>query len=88
MRPCPRCGGEDFFTPEKIAALAAGLPAAASLADEAVRAERLAACEKCPALRENVLCAYCGCFVLFRSRPAKSYCPHPEGNKWENRVVQ
>jgi hypothetical protein len=83
-RPCPRCGGEGFFAPEKIAALAAELPGSSSLAAEAVRAKRLLACGKCQALREKVLCAYCGCFVLLRSRPAQSYCPHPEGDKWEN----
>ncbi|MDR0598565.1 MAG: DUF6171 family protein, partial [Treponema sp.] len=69
--------------PEKLAALAAGLPAAASLAAEGVRQARLDVCEKCDALRENVLCAYCGCFVLFRARPARSYCPHPAGDKWK-----
>jgi hypothetical protein len=33
-------------------------------------------------LKGAVLCAHCGCFVLFRARPADSYCPHPEGGKW------
>ena len=83
-RPCPRCGsGPEFFTPEQIAALAAEIKIDPSLAaTEEVYQKRLGVCNECEALREGVLCAHCGCFTLFRARPLKSNCPHPEGDKW------
>jgi hypothetical protein len=82
--PCPRCGsGADYLNPEKIAALAAETPIAPSLAaEEGLYKNRLEICGKCEALKEAVLCAHCGCFILFRARPAKSYCPHPKGDLW------
>ncbi|MDR2618122.1 MAG: DUF6171 family protein, partial [Treponema sp.] len=43
---------------------------------------RLERCGDCEALREKVLCAYCGCFVQFRAGVLKSYCPYPGGDKW------
>jgi hypothetical protein len=63
--------------------IVAGILVAPDLkADDPVIAGRLACCAACGALREDVLCAYCGCFVLFRARPKESRCPHPEGDKW------
>ena len=84
VRPCPRCGpGPDFFTPEKIAEKFKEIYIAPSqAAEEAVFNRRLEECGRCEALRERVLCSYCGCFVMFRARPGKSHCPHPEGDKW------
>ncbi|MDR0709193.1 MAG: DUF6171 family protein [Spirochaetaceae bacterium] len=82
---CPRCGGwgGGEFSPEGMAKLAAELPLPALLrAEEAVVEGRLARCSRCPALREQVLCAYCGCFVIFRARIAKGCCPHPGGDRW------
>ena len=86
--PCPRCGlGPDLFNPERIAILAAEIRIDPSLAAEKeVYETRLEACGKCEALREGVLCSHCGCFVLFRARPKKSSCPHPEGDRWQPRT--
>jgi hypothetical protein len=83
-RYCPHCEGEgEFFTPEKVAKLVEGIPIAASLrADPLVYEDRIAICSTCEALKGTVLCAYCGCFVLFRARPTKGSCPHPLGDKW------
>jgi hypothetical protein len=68
---------------ERITAVAAEIPIPAALrTEQPVFEERLAACEGCDALREKVLCAYCGCFILFRARIRKQFCPHPLGNKW------
>jgi hypothetical protein len=84
-RPCPRCGlGHEFFTPEQIAVLVAEIKIDPALAaEEEVYRERLGVCDECEALAEGVLCAHCGCFILFRARPLKSNCPHPEGDKWK-----
>ena len=81
---CTHCGmDDDALTPERVAEIVAEIPIADSLkADEAVYKERLAVCSSCERLRGKVMCADCGCFVLFRARPAKSYCPHPLGDKW------
>jgi hypothetical protein len=85
LPPCPRCGSEIDLSPEKIAAIVAETPIAPSLAaDEKLYKKRLDVCGHCEALRESVLCAYCGCFILFRARPKKSYCPHPKGDLWAN----
>ncbi|MDR1024098.1 MAG: DUF6171 family protein [Treponema sp.] len=83
-RPCPRCEREaGIVTPGTAAEIAAAVPLAPSLcADAAVYKARLARCSACAGLREGVLCAYCGCFVQFRARPKKAYCPNPAGNKW------
>ena len=88
IRPCPNCipagQGPDFFTPEKIAERLREIPIAPALAaEEAVFYKRLEECRKCEALREQVLCSHCGCFVMFRARPDKSRCPHPMGDKWK-----
>jgi hypothetical protein len=82
--PCHRCEQDfDFFTPEKIAERLKETPISpANAAGEAVFNMRLEECKNCDALREQVLCSYCGCFVMFRARPNKSYCPHPLGDKW------
>jgi hypothetical protein len=84
-KPCPRCppGGGEALTPERVAELVAALPIAPALrAPQSEYERRLGVCCVCEALREATLCAYCGCFVLFRARPSASYCPHPEGDKW------
>jgi hypothetical protein len=84
-RFCPRCGLEPgFFSPEKIAALVAEIKLDPSLATEKDAYEkRLKACGECDALRSEVLCSYCGCFILFRARVSKSHCPHPIGDRWK-----
>ena len=84
MTFCPRCGEDpEVFTPEKIMARLKEIPLAPALtAQEKVFEKRLETCEACEALREKILCAHCGCFVLFRARPAQNYCPHPTGDKW------
>jgi hypothetical protein len=53
-------------------------------ADRAVYQARLEWCISCAALREGVLCAWCGCFVQFRARPKAGFCPNPVGNKWQS----
>ena len=71
------------MTPAQAAEIAAALPIEPSLcADLAVYEARLERCTSCAALREEVLCAWCGCFVQFRARPKAGSCPHPAGNKW------
>jgi hypothetical protein len=84
MKPCPRCDtGFDFLTPERIAQRLKEIPIASALAAEGtIYEKRLEICEECEALRDKVLCSHCGCFVMFRARPALSRCPHPEGNRW------
>jgi hypothetical protein len=84
--PCPRCGGEAaIMTAAQAAELAAASPIEPSLrADRAVCRARLERCVSCAALREEVLCAWCGCFVQFRARSKTGYCPHPAGNKWQD----
>ncbi len=85
LSDCPRCGSEIDLSPENIAALVAEIPISPSLAaEESLYKKRLSVCAECEALRESVLCAYCGCFILFRARPEKSYCPHPKGDLWDN----
>ena len=81
---CPDCGKRAFIpSPEAVAALVDQIPIPSELkASPLVLEERLALCASCDALREGVLCAFCGCFVRFRARPQKAYCPHPEGDKW------
>jgi hypothetical protein len=89
FRPCPRCNDEpEFFTREKVAAMAAEIKIDPSLAAEnALYEMRMEACEECDALREQVMCAHCGCFIIFRARPAKSYCPHPQGDRWMHQIL-
>lgn len=81
--PCPRCGDSGMVTPEQARELAAAIPIAPSrCAGEAVYHARLERCASCAALREGVLCAWCGCFVQFRARSRESRCPSPGGDKW------
>jgi hypothetical protein len=88
VTPCRHCSSELDLSPEKIAAIVAETPLAESLAaDKELYEKRLDVCGKCESLRESVLCAYCGCFVLFRARPKKSYCPHPNGDLWADSVL-
>jgi hypothetical protein len=84
--PCPRCEVEwEIFSPEKLASLAAEIKIDPSLAAEKELYEkRLETCVGCESLRVQVMCAHCGCFIIFRARPAKSYCPHPNGDRWVN----
>jgi hypothetical protein len=69
----------------KIAELVRQIPIDPSLCSgAAVYDARLGVCASCESLREEILCAYCGCFVLFRARPVNSYCPHPKGDRWKD----
>jgi hypothetical protein len=82
---CPYCGETPDLSPEKVARLVEEIPLARELrADLDVLQERLAVCHGCEYLRGEVLCSHCGCFVLFRARIAKSYCPCPGGDLWLN----
>jgi hypothetical protein len=83
--PCPRCGkgGSAVLNPEQLEVLASESPMPASLrVGESVLRSRLVCCSTCGSLREQVLCAYCGCFVRFRAALLKSRCPSPAGDKW------
>jgi hypothetical protein len=83
-RPCPRCGVEAGIPglPQAMA-MAAALPIAPSLrAADDVYHTRLKRCAACNALREQVLCAYCGCLIPFRARVQQRDCPHPAGSRW------
>jgi hypothetical protein len=85
QRPCPRCEAEALgrLTPERIAALAAELPAPPSLrVEEDLYQQRLSRCGACGSLREGVLCAHCGCFVQIRAGLLNAHCPSPGGDKW------
>jgi hypothetical protein len=88
-RPCPRCNDEpEFFTREKVAARLEEIRIDPALAaGKELYEKRLETCEECEALREQVMCAHCGCFILFRARPAKSYCPHPKGDRWVQNII-
>jgi hypothetical protein len=82
---CPYCEAKRLghITPEWAEELARNTPILKEAkADDAVIAKRLAACAACPALRDGVFCAYCGCIVRFRSRPKDATCPHPGGDRW------
>ena len=79
------------MSPAQAAEMAAAIPIAPSLraADEVYQA-RLDRCASCSGLREEVLCAWCGCFVRFRARPKQARCPYPAGDKWtlDNRAKE
>ena len=81
---CPGCEDRNFIPgPDAVKALVDQIPISLDLkADGKLIDERLTLCSGCDALKEKVLCAHCGCFVLFRTRARKSYCPHPGGGKW------
>ena len=85
FRPCKRCEPEiNLFDPNIVAALIAEIKIDSTLAvEEKAYKMRLAVCNECEALKESVLCFYCGCFIFSRARPLKSYCPHPNGDKWK-----
>ncbi|MDR2745966.1 MAG: DUF6171 family protein [Treponema sp.] len=83
--PCPRCGDGALaaLTPEHLTALSVQSPIPASLrAGAGVYRRRLRRCGACDALRERVLCAYCGCFVQIRAAVLTNRCPSPAGDKW------
>ena len=81
---CPECTRKEFdLNPEAVTTLVDQIPVSPGLkADDEVMAQRLSVCLTCDASREKVLCAYCGCFIHFRIRLAKAYCPHPAGDRW------
>lgn len=89
-RLCPRCETDAGFlnlvlTPDKIDTLVKEIPLSESLAaDSELCRNRLSVCGTCESLSEEVLCSHCGCFVQFRARIEKSYCPNPSGDKWSN----
>jgi hypothetical protein len=73
-----------MMTAAQAAEIAMTVPIEPSLcADHDVYQARLERCVSCTALREGVLCAWCGCFVQFRARPKAGFCPNPAGNKWQ-----
>jgi hypothetical protein len=83
---CPYCERDRFGTldPQKVKDIVGQIPIAPSLCSDAASYKaRLVVCDSCESLRGEVLCAYCGCFVLFRARPIHAYCPHPEGDRWK-----
>ena len=82
---CPGCTRKEFdLNPEAVAALVDQIPISAELkADDDVMEKRLKLCLACEALRGGVLCTFCGCFIRFRVRPRKAYCPHPSGDRWQ-----
>jgi hypothetical protein len=68
---------------EAVAVLLDQIPIAPELkASEELIVNRLTYCFACEALKERVLCAYCGCFIRFKARALKQSCPHPAGEKW------
>ena len=81
---CPGCEKRNVdLSPEAVAALVDQIPISRELkARPEVFEKRLALCFSCDALREEVLCAYCGCFIRFRARARLFACPHPAGEKW------
>ncbi|MDR1950026.1 MAG: DUF6171 family protein [Spirochaetaceae bacterium] len=82
---CPRCneGNDIGLDPEGITKLAAQIPVDPALGTDAAEQERrVGICGRCEALRGGILCSWCGCFVLFRARTIKGYCPHPGGDRW------
>ena len=85
---CPGCGKQNaYLSPEAVTALVDQIPISPELKARAeVFEERLSVCCVCDALREGVLCAYCGCFVRFRARARLFACPHPAGEKWSREM--
>ncbi|MDR3146940.1 MAG: DUF6171 family protein [Treponema sp.] len=82
---CPRCGGryQAIPSPERLEELASESPMPASLrAGEVLLRRRLSRCAGCDSLREQVLCARCGCFVRLRAELLTGWCPSPAGDKW------
>jgi hypothetical protein len=81
---CRGCRKKEFdLSPETIAAIVDQIPISPELkVSDEVLTERLAACSVCDGLREGVICAFCGCFIRFRTRSRRQYCPHPAGEKW------
>ncbi|MDR2953052.1 MAG: DUF6171 family protein [Treponema sp.] len=81
---CPACRKKEVdLSPEAVAAIVDQIPILPELkVSEEVLGRRLAVCYDCDALREGVICAFCGCFISFRTRSNKQYCPHPAGEKW------
>jgi hypothetical protein len=90
-QPCPRCEREKLaaeMTPERIAQIAAELPLQEEMAaSPAEYKARLETCAVCDALRGNVLCSWCGCYVVLRARPKESYCPYPGNDKWKKNDI-
>lgn len=90
-QPCPRCEREKLsaqMTPERIAQIAEELPLPKeTAATPAEYKARLEICAVCDALREGVLCSWCGCYVVLRARPKESYCPYPGNNKWKKNDI-
>ena len=81
---CPGCERKNVdLSPEAVMALVEQIPISRELKVRPdVFEKRLALCFSCDALREGVLCAYCGCFIRFRARVRLFACPHPAGEKW------
>ena len=86
---CPGCEKRNVdLSPKAVSALVDQIPISPELkAATDVIAKRLAFCSACDALRGEVLCAFCGCFVAFRARARKAYCPHPAGERWSKTEV-
>ena len=69
---------------------------------EEIAAQRMAICAKCPlCTNEDKGCMVpgtspccdqkqggCGCSLKFKTRSLSSYCPHPDGPKWEAEISQ
>lgn len=81
-KPCPICEQRRRTVDEEklLREYAASLPEKMR-ADDGEYARRLALCEQCEYMREN-LCTMCGCFVRARAAKKAMRCPHPEGRKW------
>ena len=79
---CPSCAAK-IPPAEYLRHIASAFPLPEAARGETVE-RRLMACASCEALREQVLCAHCGCFVQFRSRIPGALCPHPVGNRWDS----
>jgi hypothetical protein len=93
--PCPHCiatgagNGDGIMTAARAEEMAAALPLEPSrCVSGAVYSTRLERCASCAALREGVLCRWCGCFVRFRARLKAAYCPSPAGDRWQDNATE
>ena len=76
--PCPVCESKRELaamemTPEIVAEMAAAEPIADFCGQDEL-SRRLAICEACSRLVNQMTCAECGCFVQFRARHATAHC--------------
>jgi len=83
---CKGCERDIHVSEEQIQRMLDKLTDAFDCVDDAQYAERINACQQCPALIASHTCRYCGCIVQVRAKLTERDCPHPDGSMWAARV--